>query len=178
MEKLVEFISKSPVLYYFAAMIAFGILALVSEKQILGILPIWWASFCAALFFGSVVVRSYRPIHEHISYILEKLKWMMKLFKLSSDSRALIALVDEDALENFYYDPRDSAISQLRDQDILQADLISPSGVGWGKFSLTYAYKKAHSRYRPMFRSAVKYSHDASAQVRTIMEKSERANRV
>ena len=92
--------------------------------------------------------------------------------------------MEEDALETFYYDPRDNALSLLRDQDILLPEIISSSGDededDWGKYNQTYQYKKAYSRHRQMFRSALKYSHEASAQVRATMQRARRAatNRV
>jgi hypothetical protein len=183
--RLLETIIKAPLWLYFAAVMISGILmlnldvfALVGlnrDIKVFGMPLVVYALLSVSLFVSSAAARSYMAIHGVISYIFDWIKWRRKLFALSDDARALLALVEEDALEAFYYDPRNKAVSLLRDQDILWAEGISSSGDGWGKFNLTYPYKKAYRRHRPMFRSVLKYSHEASTQVRATMQKARKA---
>jgi hypothetical protein len=184
--KLFDTIIKAPLWFYFAAVMLFGIpmlnldvltrVGVTDDIKIIGFPLALYALGSLSLFASSAFARSYMAISGVISYVFDWIKWRIKLFALSNDARDLLALVEDDALETFYYDPRDKAVSLLRDRDILSAVLISSSGDGWGKFVLTFPYKTACRRHRPMFRSVLSYSHDdASAQVRATMQKARRA---
>ncbi len=183
--KLLDLIIKAPLWLFFAALLVSGIPMLnldvltragvTSEIKILGMPLGFYALLSASLFGSSATARSYGTIKDSLCGSLDWLTWRRRLFALSNSSRALLAVTEEDSIEFFYYDQRNNAISMLQNKGILEADLISPSGMGWGKFRLTYQYKKAYSRHQRMFRSVLNYSHDASTPVRTIMQKAKAA---
>ena len=122
--------------------------------------------FLALASIGQCVARLCSANSVSVSNLLERWHWKRILRALPDDARCLLAVVEADAIDQFYYDPRSPAISVLRDRDILKAVRVSRNGDRWGKFYLTYAYNKAYQRHRPTFRAALRYSHGASAQVR------------
>jgi hypothetical protein len=188
--KVLDTIIKAPLWFFLAALLASGIPMLnldmfvragvTDETKLLGLPLALYAIVFGSLFLTAAVARSIEPIKNSVSKIIDWIAWRTKLLTISAEARNLLALVEEDAMDRFFYDPRDRAITMLRDKGILEAELVSCTGEKWGRFELSYSYRRAYDRHRSIFRSGLKYSHDGSLQCRTIMERAERSasNRV
>lgn len=140
------------------------------------VLPIAYAGFLVCLFLAiSSIMRfiyDYCSSSENIfSDLVEKRAWMKKIKNMSDDARLLLSTLEEDSDDSFYYDPRAKEIDELRNLEIIEANLISNGGERWGKFLLSFKYKRYYDRHRAIFRSELKYSHKDSQRVRLIMQK-------
>jgi hypothetical protein len=188
--KLIDTIIKAPLWFFFAALVATSIPLLkldflmqngaTGKIEILGVPLVYYTILCFALFVSSAFAHAFLPISNFLSSVFDRLKWWLALAKLPEEARAILALMEEQNMEWLHYDPRNNAISLLRDKGIFQVDFMDSKGEFWGTFRLTAPYRTAYARHRTMFRAAMKYSHDASMGIRSTMQAARRAatNRV
>lgn len=85
---------------------------------------------------------------------------------LPEDARNLLAVIEEDGLRAFCFDPKSEAVALLRDRAIL-----APQNVGrlWGRYRLTDDYERAYYRHHSMFRSMLNYTQLDAIAVRYTM---------
>lgn len=167
----------------FALAISFGLFLLAETKW--GFLPTSepWIYPLAILFFlvfsllfvSSILEFLYKNLFiKALPNWLEKISWERKIKSLSGDARKLLALLENDSREIFYYLPKRPEIAELRNSEIIFLILVSDNGEKWGKFSLLRKYENAYVRNRGFFRSLLKYSHQELEDIRKIMMVAER----
>ena len=182
--KALDTIIKAPLWFFFAAaamcivpllnLAWLARIGVTSDLKPLGYALGYYAVAFTCLFVSSATARSWPMLGHYSQNALDQLKWKRRLSALPEDARALLAQMEELALDWVWYDPRSREVSLLRDRDILEAELVAGE---WGRYSLTSQYKIAYSRHRSLFRSMLKCSQTSAVRVQATMHTAERVAR-
>jgi hypothetical protein len=111
-----------------------------------------------------------------ITGLVERRRWRRRLQALPKEAREMLSFMEVEGRDELYFDPRDKAISTLRDTDVM---VRSRGGArtDWGVFELTDAYVRSYRRNRSMFRTELRCSHTDLDWVRQQMELASRRAR-
>jgi len=97
--------------------------------------------------------------------------WKKRFRMLSDEARALLDIIDQNALESFCYSPQSSVVLSLRDNEIA---ILDYRGDNWAKLHLSYPYERAIKMHRKTLRKEMLYPEETIPKVVQIIEASDR----
>lgn len=178
---LLDKIIKAPLWFFFATAIGCGLVtcnfSFLKEKGVDSSINLFGAPialygvFAAALFISSATARAFPIMKEIYAKKADIRLWKKRFRVLSDEARALLDVVDQNALESFCYSPQSPVVLSLQDNEIA---ILEHRGDDWARLRLSYPYQRAIKIHRKVLRNEMLYPEDIIPRVVQVVEVADR----